>query len=137
MTREEIFITSKVWPGEDGEWLTDGQKIVLETVENSVKLLGTHTDLYLLHTPFNPEQRINYYLALEEAQKRGLTISIGVSNYGVKHLEQLLADERTTVTPAANEVELHPFLRKDDIAKFCAEKSIQMIEQLQKQVLVK
>jgi hypothetical protein len=63
--RDEIFITSKVWPGEDGEWLTDGQKAVLDTVETTVKLLGTHTDLYLIHTPFNPTQRINYYLGLE------------------------------------------------------------------------
>ena len=125
--REDIFITSKVWPGEEGEWLTDGFKIALETVEKSIEKLGTHTDLYLLHTPFNPEQRLNYYRALEEAQKKGLTTSIGVSNFGVKHLEELLASDKTTVVPAANEVELHPFLRKDDIAKFCAERSIQII----------
>ena len=103
--RDEIFITSKVWPGEDGEWLTDGVKVVLETVEKSVSLLGTHTDLYLLHTPFNPEQRINYYRGLEAALQKGLTTSIGVSNFGVKHLEELLASEQTTVPPAANEVE--------------------------------
>uniref|UniRef100_A0A7S4M5K3 NADP-dependent oxidoreductase domain-containing protein n=1 Tax=Prymnesium polylepis TaxID=72548 RepID=A0A7S4M5K3_9EUKA len=125
--RDEIFITSKVWPGEDGEWLTDGQKAVLDTVETTVKLLGTHTDLYLIHTPFNPTQRINYYLGLEAAQKKGLTTSIGVSNFGVAHLQELIASDRTTVKPAANEVELHPFLRKDDIAKFCTERSIAII----------
>ena len=125
--RDEIFITSKVWQGEDGEWLTDGFKVVLETVEKSVKLLGTHTDLYLIHTPFNPGQRINYYRGLEEAQKRGLTKSIGVSNYGIAHLEELLASDQTSVPPAANEVELHPFLRKDEIAQFCADKSIAII----------
>lgn len=125
--RDQIFITSKVWPGEDGEWLTDGTKAVLETVEKSVSLLGTHTDLYLLHTPFNPEQRLNYYLGLEAAHKKGLTTSIGVSNFGVAHLKELLASDRTSVLPAANEVELHPFLRKDDIAKFCALRSIAII----------
>ena len=125
--REEIFITSKVWPGEDGEWLTDGSKVVLETVQRSVELLGTHTDLYLLHTPFNKQQRINYWLGLEAARQKGLATSIGVSNFGVAHLEELLASEKTSVPPAANEVELHPFLRKDDIAAFCSERSIAVI----------
>lgn len=125
--RNEIHITSKVWPGEDGEWLTDGCKVVLDAVEKSIKRLGTHTDLYLLHTPFNPTQRINYYLGLEAAQKKGLTTSIGVSNFGVAHLQELINSDRTSVSPAANEVELHPFLRKDDIAEFCAERGIAII----------
>ena len=125
--RDEIHITSKVWPGEDGEWVTDGKKVVLAAVEASVKRLGTHTDLYLIHTPFNPEQRINYYLGLEEAQKKGLTKAIGVSNFGVKHLEKLINSPLTSVVPAANEVEISPFLRKDDIVAFCTKYNIQII----------
>uniref|UniRef100_A0A7S0LQP3 NADP-dependent oxidoreductase domain-containing protein n=1 Tax=Coccolithus braarudii TaxID=221442 RepID=A0A7S0LQP3_9EUKA len=125
--RDEIHITSKVWPGEDGEWMTDGKKVVLDAVEASIKRLGTHTDLYLIHTPFNPEQRINYWLGLEAAQQKGLTKSIGVSNFGVKQLQNLIESPLTSVPPAANEVELHPFLRKDDIAEFCFKRGMAVI----------
>ena len=65
--REQIHITSKVWPLEEGEWQTDGYKIVLEEVEKSFKKLGTYADLYLIHWPCNPGQRLNYWLALEVA----------------------------------------------------------------------
>ena len=53
--------------------------------------------------------------------------SIGVSNFGVAHLRELLDSPLTTVLPAANEVELHPFLRKDDIHAFCSEHGIRLI----------
>jgi len=98
--RDQIHITSKVWPGEDGLWVTDGKKVVLDAVEASIKRLGTYTDLYLIHTPFNPEQRINYWLGLETAQAKGLTKSIGVSNFGVKHMQDLIDSPLTSVPPA-------------------------------------
>jgi len=125
--REEIHITSKVWPGEDGEWVSDGTKVVLDAVEASIKRLGTYTDLYLIHTPFNPEQRINYWLGLEAAQQKGLTKAIGVSNFGVKHLQELIDSPLTSVVPAANEVEISPFLRKDDIVGFCFQRGMAVI----------
>ena len=125
--RDEIHITSKVWPGEDGEWMTDGKKVVLAAVQASVDRLGTHTDLYLLHTPFNPTQRINYWRGLEAAQEKGLTKSIGVSNFGVAQLQELIASPKTTVVPAANEVELSPFLRKDDIVGYCQGRGMTII----------
>lgn len=125
--REQIHITSKVWPGEDGLWLTDGYTAVLDHVKESVKKLGTHADLYLIHAPFNPPQRINYYRALEEAQKLGLVKSIGVSNYGIKHIQELLDSPLTSVVPAANEVEMSPFLRKDAIDAFCQKLGIRLI----------
>lgn len=125
--REEIHITSKAWPLEAGVWVEDGFSAVLEAVRKSVGLLGTYADLYLIHAPFNPSQRISYWLALEEAQRLGLVRSIGVSNYGVKHLRELLDSPLTHVVPAANEVELHPFLRKDEIDHFCSERGIRII----------
>ena len=75
----------------------------------------------------NPEQRVDYWLALEEAQKQGLVKSIGVSNFGVAHMQKLIDDPRTTVVPAANEVELHPFLRQDEIEEFCKPRGIRLI----------
>ena len=72
-------------------------------------------------------QRVDYWLALEEAQKQGLVKSIGVSNFGVAHMQKLIDDPRTTVVPAANEVELHPFLRQDEIEAFCKPRGIRLI----------
>ena len=101
--REQIHITSKVWPEAEGRWVEDGFAAVLDAVNASVAALGTRADLYLIHWPVNPEQRIEYWLALEEAQRLGLARSIGVSNFGVAHLQQLIDSPRTSVVPAANE----------------------------------
>jgi len=125
--REQIHITSKVWPEAEGRWVEDGFAAVLDAVNASVAALGTRADLYLIHWPVNPEQRIEYWLALEEAQRLGLARSIGVSNFGVAHLQQLIDSPRTSVVPAANEVELHPFLRKDELEAFCAARGIRLI----------
>mmetsp|Transcript_14970 Transcript_14970/g.44714 ORF Transcript_14970/g.44714 Transcript_14970/m.44714 type:complete len:299 (-) Transcript_14970:54-950(-) len=127
VAREAIHITSKAWPGEDGLWVTDGYEAIMQAVKASHAELGTYADLYLIHAPFNPTQRIAYYRALEECQRLGLVKSIGVSNYGVAHLKELLDSPETSVVPAANEVELHPFLRKDDIDAFCKERGIPLI----------
>ena len=127
IARDEIHITSKVWPLEEGLWLEDGFQAALDAVRRSVDLLGTYADLYLIHWPCNPSQRVNYWRALEQAQREGLVRSIGVSNYGVHHLREILDSPLTTVVPAANEVELHPFLRKDAIADFCRERGIRVI----------
>ena len=125
--RDQIHITSKVWPEAEGRWQSDAYNMVLEHVKASVEKLGTHADLYLIHWPVNPEQRVDYWLALEEAQKQGLVKSIGVSNFGVAHMQKLIDDPRTTVVPAANEVELHPFLRQDGIEAFCKPRGIRLI----------
>ena len=125
--RDQIHITSKVWPEAEGRWQSDAYNMVLEHVKASVEKLGTHADLYLIHWPVNPEQRVDYWLALEEAQKQGLVKSIGVSNFGVAHMQKLIDDPRTTVVPAANEVELHPFLRQDEIEAFCKPRGIRLI----------
>ena len=70
---------------------------MLDAVNASVAALGTRADLYLIHWPVNPDQRIEYWLALEEAQRLGLARSIGVSNFGVAHLQQLIDSPRTSV----------------------------------------
>jgi len=61
--REQIHITSKVWPEAEGRWVEDGFAAVLDAVNASVAALGTRADLYLIHWPVNPEQRIEYWLA--------------------------------------------------------------------------
>ena len=125
--REKIHITSKVWPRKEGKWLSDPFAAVLDAVKESVKKMGTHADLYLLHWPVNPKQRIDSWRALEETQRLGLVRSIGVSNFGVAHLKELVDSPLTSVVPAANEVEISPFLRKDDIEDFCKQRGIRLI----------
>ena len=96
--REQIHITSKVWPEAEGQWIADPYVSVLDAVKASVATLGTYADLYLIHWPVNPEQRVDYWLALEQAQRLDLVKSIGVSNFGVAHLRQLIDSPRTTQT---------------------------------------
>jgi diketogulonate reductase-like aldo/keto reductase len=119
--REEIWVTSKLWAmGCNG----DGYQYGLQQAQESVKKLGTHMDLYLIHSPHNPQQRIGMWLALEELQRKGFARSIGVSNYGPHQLEELINDQRTTVVPSMNQIEVNPFLLRNDIEAYCVSKGI-------------
>lgn len=92
------------------------------------------TDLYLLHAPYGgKEGRLGAWKALVEAVEAGKVRSIGVSNYGVHHLEEL--EEHIAHTDAqegkgkggvlsVNQVELHPWLARPDIVKWCEERGV-------------
>lgn len=119
--REEIWVTSKLWAlGCRG----DGYAYGLEQAQESLRKLGTHMDMYLIHSPHNPRQRIRMWLALEELQRKGSVMSIGVSNYGPHQLEELLQSQETTVVPSMNQIEVNPFLLRDDIDEYCRSKGI-------------
>eukprot|EP00948_MAST-09A_sp_MAST-9A-sp1_P002639 g2639.t1 len=121
--RAEIYITTKLWPDMDGE-PKSGYDAAIKAGLASQKRLGTYIDLYLIHSPVWEKERVNAWCGLQELVKRKVVRSIGVSNYGVHHLKELLADKRTTIVPAVNQIELHPFLRHDDIERFCASNKI-------------
>jgi diketogulonate reductase-like aldo/keto reductase len=113
--REEIFVTTKIWMDDQGYEAT------LREGRRSNELLGLgYIDLLILHCPF--EQRVASYQALEQLQKEGVVQSIGVSNFNVNHLEQLLA--ATKVVPAVNQIELHPFLQRREVVSFCKKHGI-------------
>ena len=104
--REDFFLTSKVWKDHLGYDST------LQEFENSCKRLGTdYLDLYLIHWP-NPSQGqfVEAWEALVEARERGLVKHIGVSNFLPGHIDLLIRD--TGVTPAVNQVELHPYFQQ-------------------------
>lgn len=87
-------------------------------------LQSGYIDLLLLHSPLpGPQKRAESYKALQELVKRGLVKSIGVSNYGVKHLQELL-DSNPEIKPAVNQVEIHPWLTRSDIVSFCNKHNI-------------
>eukprot|EP00899_Mesostigma_viride_P012669 jgi/Mesvir1/21402/Mv20881-RA.1 len=116
--REAIWVTTKFYPGEGR-----GYDAAIEACQNSLQRLGMdYVDLLLIHAPINVKQRTDQWRAFEELQRRGLAKSIGVSNYGIHHLEELF--KIATVTPAVNQVELHPYLQRRELVTYCRSKGI-------------
>ncbi|RIB01289.1 aldo/keto reductase [Gigaspora rosea] len=119
--RENIFITTKI--ANTGNKI--GYESTLKAADTSLKNLQSgYIDLLLIHSPLpGPQKRAETYKALQELVKRGLVKSIGVSNYGVKHLQELL-DSNPEIKPAINQVEIHPWLARSDIVSFCNKHNI-------------
>jgi diketogulonate reductase-like aldo/keto reductase len=122
IAREELFFTTKIPPR---QLSYDGAK---QYIDESLKKTGLdYIDLYLLHAPFGgKEARIGAWKALVEAVEAGKIRSIGVSNYGVHHLEELAAWQKEQEAAgknggvlSVNQVELHPWLARSDIVKWC------------------
>jgi len=118
LDREEIFVTTKL----EGEYHGAGK--VLPGFRRSLANLDLgHVDLYLIHWPGHG-QRIETWSAIEDLLGLGTCRAIGVSNYMVRHLEEVL--EHGRVVPTVNQVEIHPFLRPRELANFCAANDIQI-----------
>ena len=114
--REDLFITTKPWVSDSSY---DGAKRAFET---SLKKLGLeYLDLYLLHQPMG--DYIGAYRALEELYKEGVIRAIGVCNC----YPHVLADicETVEVTPAVNQVELHPFFQQPEALELMKEYEVQ------------
>lgn len=108
--RSEIFIETKVWISDYGHEET------LHAFEKSAAKLGVEQlDLFILHQPLSTafEKTIAAYTALEKLLADGSVRAIGVSNFMPKHLAALR--EQTTVVPAANQVELHPYFTQPEV----------------------
>ncbi|KAI4749143.1 Aldo/keto reductase [Aureobasidium sp. EXF-12298] len=129
LSRSELFFTSKVPPKAINY---DAAKAV---IDESLKLTGLdYIDLYLLHAPYGgKENRLGAWKALVEAVEEGKVRSIGVSNYGVHHLEELEEWIKQTEEKegkgkggvlSVNQVELHPWLARDDIVSWCEKRSV-------------
>lgn len=101
--REEITVTSKL-PGRHHSYA----QAVTCAQESAYRLGLKQIDLYLIHWP-NPgvDRYVEAWQALVDLQRDGVLRSIGVSNFLPDHLDRIIAE--TGVTPAVNQVELHPF----------------------------
>jgi diketogulonate reductase-like aldo/keto reductase len=104
LPRKDVYITSKILsPGSDVE---STYKKVAESVE---KLAGKdgYADLFLIHSPNGgKEARKLMWLALKQAQEKGIVRDIGVSNYGIQHIDELASIDSKASLPAVNQIEV-------------------------------
>jgi diketogulonate reductase-like aldo/keto reductase len=116
--REEIFITTKVWNSDQGYQST------LAACDRSLKLLGLpYIDLYLIHWPVQGKNK-NTWKAMSQLLREGKTRAIGVSNYEIFHLQEII--QNFDVVPSVNQVEFHPFLYQNELLEFCKNNKIQL-----------
>lgn len=122
LPRSEVFVTSKVWPAEFGAEAT------LRAFEASRRRLGfEQIDLYLIHWPGDdPRLRAESWRALETLLADGRSRAIGVSNFMVAELEELLGAGRQGVVPAVNQVPFSPLDQQRDVHAFCKSRGIRL-----------
>ncbi|GAA3210627.1 aldo/keto reductase [Streptomyces sp. XM83C] len=118
LPREDIFVTTKLWNSDQGYDST------LRAFDTSLAKLGLeYVDLYLIHWPRPDRDRyVDTYRAFEKLHADGRIRAIGVSNFLPEHLDRLLAE--TSVVPAVNQIELHPYLQQQASRDYHAEKGI-------------
>lgn len=121
--RSDIFYTTKVFDSRHG--YEEAKKSIEESLEKAKGI--DYIDLFLIHSPSsNREKRLGTWKALEEAVESGKVKAIGVSNYGVRHLKELLEWDELKIKPAINQIELHPWLPRHDIRDYCKQHGIQV-----------
>ena len=118
ISREDLFVTSKVWNADLGYEST------IAAYEKSLKKLGLeYLDLYLIHWPVEGKYK-EAWRALETLYKEGKVKAVGVSNFQIHHLKDLMEDAE--VKPMVNQVECHPRLTQKEVQAFCKEQGIQL-----------
>lgn len=109
--REDVFVTSKVWNADQGYDAT------LKAFDASLGRLGlSYLDLYLIHWPVAGKY-VETWQALTELYHEGRVRAIGVSNFHIHHLKDIL--DTSDVVPAVDQIELHPLLNQKEIRDFC------------------
>jgi diketogulonate reductase-like aldo/keto reductase len=121
LPRDEVFVTTKLWHTDHG------YEPALRAGRASQQRLGLGAiDLYLIHWPRanSPKDRLDSWRALEQLQREGVCRAIGVSNYTVRHLEELRA--HANVVPAVDQVECHPFVFDPELLHYCERQGIRL-----------
>jgi 2,5-diketo-D-gluconate reductase A len=122
VAREEVFVTSKL---NNGFHRPDDARAAFD---RTLEALGSdYVDLFLIHWPLPTRYDGDYvstWQTLEEFYHQGRARSIGVSNFQPHHLRRL--HEESDVTPAVNQIEVHPYLMQDEVRLFCTEHGIRV-----------
>jgi diketogulonate reductase-like aldo/keto reductase len=122
MPREDLFITTKLWNSDQG------YDRALLAIDESLEQLGLeYVDLYLIHWPYvggadGANKRKDTWRAMEDIYAAGKAKAIGVSNYEIKHLAEM--ETYAKVSPAVNQIEVHPFWYRRDLIEYCHEHGI-------------
>lgn len=117
VARNELFITTKVWN------VHQGYDSTLKAFGESMERLGLdYLDLYLVHWPVKGKYK-DTWKSLEKLYKDGVVRAIGVSNFHIHHLEDLLPE--CSIKPMVNQVEFHPLLIHKELRSFCKANGIQ------------
>ena len=118
LRRDELFVTTKLFPGNPA-WGAPAKtyQTTIASLDASLKRLGLdHVDLYLIHAPLTPAERVDQWRALVDLREQGKTRAIGVSNFTQVHIEELLA--AGLPRPDANQIELHPWSQKQELVNY-------------------
>ncbi|KAK6750750.1 hypothetical protein RB195_002614 [Necator americanus] len=129
LTREDVFITTKIYPTSCEDFYEEIRGIL----EKSLSDLRTrYVDLVLIHfpktkdattnDPANAFHRRNTYLALEKLKSEGMLRSVGVSNYEIRHMEEIKRYAQDM--PAVNQVEFHPHFTRVQLRDYCVGNNI-------------
>jgi diketogulonate reductase-like aldo/keto reductase len=119
VARADVFVVTKLWNSDHGYDKT------LRAFDASDRKLGLgYVDQYLIHWPVE-RLRADSWKALEKLHKDSRARSIGVSNYTVRHLRELL--DTCEIPPAVNQVEFHPWLYQKDLLEFCKANGIALV----------
>jgi diketogulonate reductase-like aldo/keto reductase len=118
LPRDRVFVTTKLWNSDHG------YDRALRACDESLARLGLEQlDLYLVHWPVEGLRR-ETWRAMERIRADGKARAVGVSNYTVRHLEELAGHAREL--PAVNQVEFSPFLFQRDLLERCRRDGIQL-----------
>ena len=127
LDRNDIKITTKLWPG--GLVKVDRIKNREGTIKSLDKSLANldldFVDLYLIHSPHGKSKRLDQWETLLSQQEQGKVKNIGVSNWGINHIEEL--SDKGYPLPSANQIELHPWSQKPELVTYLKEKGIDII----------
>ena len=114
--RSDLFITTKIW--NNAQRLGDVEGSFARSLE---RLMTDYVDLYLIHWPV-PGCYLSTWKELDNLYKQGRARSIGVSNFEIRHLEELASV--SDITPAVNQIEFHPYWYQKKLVEYCQSKGI-------------
>lgn len=123
VSRDSIFLTTKILSAHSS--VDENYQSIIESCSAISGSEGGNADLFLIHSPSSgSEKRRQMWSALQRAHREGRCKAIGVSNFGIKHIEDLKEGGASVWPPHVNQIELHPWCQQREIVEYCKEKGI-------------